>query len=74
MKQYKRGAFPVKSSKTQPQSTAPTPAPDKQEIDAAVHKLAELITKDPTKAAKIFEAWLDTSGAAKKNVQKKRAA
>ena len=43
----------------------------RQEIDACVKDLARLIGKDPHKAAKVFESWLD--GNSKPSSRKKAA-
>ena len=51
--------------------SAKTQSEFRQEIDTCVRHLTQAIEKDPKKAAKIFEAWLDQ---APKSDQKKRAA
>ncbi len=54
----------MKQHKIKPMGTKPvtqdTPhqAQTKQEFDAGLKKVAQVIEKDPKKAAKIFESWL----------------
>jgi hypothetical protein len=43
----------------------------RQEIDTSIRFITQAINKDPKKAAKIFEGWMDTSA---KSDKKKRAA
>lgn len=65
MKQFKL------NSKTPPKTSAPPSTTTQQEVDALARELSERISKNPKKAARIFEVWLNGKP---KSQTKKRAA
>jgi hypothetical protein len=52
MKQYKL------TPKPSPKTTGEGPTTTRQEIDLLTRQISEHITKNPAKAAKLFENWL----------------
>jgi hypothetical protein len=67
MKQLK--LIKPESKPGKPKSTPSTTT--RQEIDAWANELARLIGKDPKKAAKVFESWLENG---KQKATRKKAA
>jgi flagellar biosynthesis/type III secretory pathway M-ring protein FliF/YscJ len=55
-------------------TTTPSPASSKHEIDAALQALTQFIQKDPKKAAKIFESWIDETAKNRQSPARKKAA
>ena len=61
----------MKRHEIKPLKTPSNPTQLRQEVDACIRHITQVIEKDPKKAAKIFEGWLDTPASPS---QKKRAA
>ncbi|MBS1959165.1 MAG: hypothetical protein JST80_06835 [Bdellovibrionales bacterium] len=74
MKKFKAQPQPTQTSLAAKAGSTASQPTNKQEIDAAIHRLSKFIESEPKKAAKIFESWLDSSKFAKKSTIKKRAA
>ena len=66
MKQFK-----LSSKKSIPAEPAPGPSTTRQEIDALSKQIARHIEKNPKKAAKVFDAWLNGKSA---KIKDKKAA
>lgn len=69
----KRSTQPQPTNKN-PARATPSPASQKQDIDAALQALTQFIQKDPKKAAKIFESWIDETAHERKTSSGKKAA
>jgi hypothetical protein len=68
MKQYKSTQKSWKPSNPTPLSQL------RQEIDAAIREITETVKKDPKKAVKVLESWVNQNQSAKEKGIRKKAA